>query len=45
MIIFCWLNIHRWKPAAWSDRICRRCALHERLIYSADTGANWERIV
>ena len=44
MMFLCRLNLHRWKPAAWSDRICRRCAQHERLIYAAGIGATWERI-
>mgnify|MGYP005818396523 CR=1 FL=1 len=44
MSFLCRLNLHSWKRAEWSDRICRRCALHERLMYMAGIGAHWERI-
>jgi hypothetical protein len=45
MRFLCRLGVHFWRPdIEWASRMCPRCDHREILIYTADTGAVWERV-
>jgi hypothetical protein len=44
MRLLCWINLHNWHREDWSGRVCHRCEHREILVYTAETGAAWERV-